>query len=95
MFISQGNKTFPSVAHALLDVWLLPLRDPTAEERRAVYERCVKIAECGISPWGRSAAQRSYSAVLLDRLTADEKAPAALAADVLAGSHACPPSSAI
>jgi hypothetical protein len=81
IFIGWGKETFPSVAHALLDVWLLPLRDPTAEERRAAYERCVKVAKRDF-PWDETTYGR-YTALLLDRLATDEKAPAALAADVL------------
>jgi hypothetical protein len=82
MFIGWEKETCPSTAHALLDIWLLPLRDPTAEERRAAYERCVKIAAHDFPPWDETI-QRGYIAVLLDRLATDEKAPAALAADVL------------
>lgn len=81
MFIAW-EETCPSAAHALLDVWLLPLRDPTAEERRIAYERCVKISTFYFEPGGVTT-QRGYIAVLLDRLATDEKAPATLAADVL------------
>lgn len=82
MFIGWEKDTCPSAAHALLDLWLLPLRNPTAEERRAAYERCVKIAEHDFPPWDETT-QGRYTTLLLDRLTTDDEAPAALAADVL------------
>jgi hypothetical protein len=82
MFIGWKKETCPSAAHVLLDMWLLPLRDPTAEERRAAYERCVKIAKSDFLAWDETT-KGQYTALLLDRLTTDEKAPAALAADVL------------
>lgn len=83
MFIGWEKDTYSSAAHALLDVWLLPLRDSTAEERRAAYERCVEFAKHDFPPWGDDTTKRGYTAVLLERLATDEKAPAALAADVL------------
>jgi hypothetical protein len=82
-FVGGGNEKFLSPAHALLDVWLLPLRDPTAEERRAVYERCIKIAKNKFFQVPKMD-QFQYIALLIDRLATDEKASAALAADVLA-----------
>lgn len=81
-FIVWEKEIYPSVAHALLDVWLLPLRDPTAEERRAAYERCVKITKMGFLPGDETTKDR-YTVLLLDRLATDEKATAALAADIL------------
>lgn len=82
LFVRWEKETCPSTAHALLHVWLLPLRDPAAEERRAAYERCAKIARQNFPPWEKTTNHR-YTAVLLDRLATDEKAPAALAADIL------------
>lgn len=82
LFINWEKEKCPSTAHALLDIWLLPLRDPAAEERRAAYERCAHIATSNFPPWGENTKPR-YTAVLLDRLATDENAPAALAADVL------------
>lgn len=82
LFVGLDKETCPSTAHALLDVWLLPLRDPAAEERRVAYERCAKIATSNFPPWDE-ATYRRYTAVLLDRLATDEKIPAAIAADVL------------
>lgn len=82
MFIGWEKDTCPSAAHTLIDLWLLPLRNPTAKERRAAYERCLKIAEHDFPPWCETT-QGRYTALLLDRLTTDDKAPAALAADVL------------
>jgi hypothetical protein len=81
-FIGWEKDTCPSAAHALLDIWLLPLRNPTAEERRTAYERCAKIAAHDFPPWDETT-QGRYTALLIDRLTTDDKAPAALAADVL------------
>jgi hypothetical protein len=82
LFIGMEKGTCLSMAHALLDVWLLPLRDPTAEERRAAYERCTNIATLNFLPWEEATKVR-YTALLLDRLATDQKASATLAADVL------------
>jgi hypothetical protein len=81
-FIGWEKDTCPSAAHALLDIWLLPLRNPTPKERRAAYERCIEIAEHDFPPWDETT-QHRYTALLIDRLSTDDKAPAALAADVL------------
>ncbi len=72
-----------SAANALLDVWLLPLRDPGPEERRAVYERCAAIATARVPvPWGIST-RGEYGVLLLERLTTDSEATTALAIDIL------------
>jgi hypothetical protein len=87
MFICWGEEeghTLLSAAHTLLDLWLLPLRDPTAEERRTVYERSVRSANNDFLQLGKTV-KYQYITVLLDRLTTDEEAPSALAADVLSG----------
>jgi hypothetical protein len=77
------KETSTSAAHALLDVWLLPLRSPTAEERRASYERCAMTVTHYTYLPGEDTIRRRYTAVLLDRLATDEKAPATLAGDIL------------
>ena len=82
MFIGWEKETCPSATHALLDVWLLPLRNPVAEERRVAYERCARIATANFPPWEEATYHR-YIAMLLDRLATDENASAVLAADVL------------
>lgn len=77
---------YPSAAHALLNVWLLPVRDATPEERRAAYARCTTIAtelEDGYRHWDRETARR-YAALLLDRLATDDAATPDLVADILA-----------
>ena len=71
-----------SAAHAMLDAWLLPLREPTPEQRRACYERCVTVAVTGFRPWGDATAAR-YARLLLDRLATDESVGPELAADLL------------
>lgn len=82
MFIGWEKEICPSAAHALLDVWLLPLRNPVAEERRVAYGRCARIATANFPPW-EDVTYRRYIAMLLDRLATDEKASAVLAADIL------------
>jgi hypothetical protein len=82
MFVAWKD-TCPSAAHTLLDVWLLPLRDATAEERRASYTRCARTVTFHKMLPGSDIFRNRYAAVLLDRLTTDEEAPAALATDVL------------
>jgi hypothetical protein len=81
-FIGWEKDACPSAAHALLDIWLLPLRNHSAKEHRAAYERCTKIAAHDFPPWDETT-QGRYTALLIDRLTTDDEAPAALAADVL------------
>lgn len=82
MFIPWRN-TCPSAAHALLDTWLLPLRDATVEERRTSYQRCARTVIYYTTLPGGDIIRCKYTAALLDRLATDEKAPTDLAADVL------------
>jgi hypothetical protein len=81
-FAAWWQESCPSAAHALIDLWLLPLRDATADERRAAYERCARIAVADIPSWDDST-REGYAALLLDRLATDEAATPTLAADVL------------
>jgi len=88
-FSIKEKKGRSSVAHALLDMWLLPLRDPTAEERQTAYRRCADIARHNL--WSEDRATGlGYTTLLLDRLATDEKASPALAADVLSTLTAVP-----
>jgi hypothetical protein len=82
MYGGWSEEACRSAAHALLEVWLLPIRDSTDEERRTAYERCFRIAT-GIFPPEDVATYRRYAALLLDRLTTDTAASPDLAADVL------------
>jgi hypothetical protein len=74
---------YHSAANALLEMLLLPLRNPSPAERRDIYEQCAAIA-AGVapSPWDAEPRYR-YAPLLLDRLITDEKAPACLVADIL------------
>jgi hypothetical protein len=71
-----------STAHALVEVWLLPLRCPEPEERRIVYERCAKVATNLELPSDQET-RYGYCSLLLDRLTTDYATPSSAAADVL------------
>ena len=82
-FPEMGGGPTPSVVHALIDAWLLPLRPATERQRLEVYLRCVKLvvaAEGLVEDWDRAA----YLRLLLDRLAQDHEASAAVVATVLA-----------
>ena len=79
------NRSLCSATNALLDVWLLPVRDPQSEDPGAVYERCAAIATGeAVSPQILDDdTRRKYAALLLDRLTMDTTVLPSLAADIL------------
>lgn len=81
--ISGGEQEPPrSAAHVLLDAWLMPLRNPPAEQRRATYLRCVDLAVSPIEPWDEPV-RAGYTTLLLERLTTDDQVPADVVAEVL------------
>jgi len=85
LFSGREGGTLSSEAHALLDVWVLPMRNPIAEDRRAAYMRATEsiasLCKAGSTPRFSEIAV-CYLALFLDRLTTDEKASAVLVADV-------------
>jgi hypothetical protein len=72
-----------SPANALLDVWLLPLRDLNPDLRRVTYERCAVIATTLALPFWDREMRCKYASLLLDRLATDTGAGADLAAEIL------------
>ncbi|MFG1952593.1 NACHT domain-containing protein [Micromonospora sp. NPDC048830] len=82
LFHDAGSGVVTSVARALADAWLLPLRPATQQERRDVYLRCVRLASGtrGLTDdWDRAAFLR----LLLDRLAGDREASVPLVTEVL------------
>ncbi|GAA1856746.1 NACHT domain-containing protein [Asanoa iriomotensis] len=72
----------PSAAHALLDAWLSPLREETADERRKSYARAAGIATHDWPPWSRE--QRlGFASLVLDRLATDDHVQPRVVAEVL------------
>ncbi|WP_229403518.1 NACHT domain-containing protein [Micromonospora okii] len=81
-FPDAGLGVATSVARALVDAWLLPLRPATQQERRTVYLRGVRLALTGghlVDDWDRAAFLR----LLLDRLATDREVTPDVVADVL------------
>jgi hypothetical protein len=82
VFPDAGAGLGISVAHALVDAWLLPLRPTTEQERRTVYLRAVRLALAAgdlVADWDRAAFLR----LLLDRVAADGEAAPGVVAEVL------------
>jgi hypothetical protein len=79
-FVGEGGEPAVSAAHALVDVWLLPLRQVDPEERRSAYERCASFATS--RSWDE-ATRIEYTSTLLRALAVDLDAPTALVADIL------------
>lgn len=79
--MEKGN-SFASPARVLIEAWLLPLRYPEPEERKAIYQRCAALAIDSSFPWSVISRYR-YTSLFLERLTTDHAAPASLIADLL------------
>ncbi|GIJ51367.1 hypothetical protein Val02_82530 [Virgisporangium aliadipatigenens] len=64
-----------SVAQALLEVWLLPVRhDLTPAEREDTYRRCAVIVSCNYAPWS-SQTRAAAMTLLVHALMRDDAAP--------------------
>lgn len=81
-FRRVAGERYVSAAHALLDVWLLPLQQPTAEHRRQVYETCIRTAVTDTQAWEASA-RPAFIQTLLRLIAADYQLPASVALDLL------------
>ncbi|GIF68211.1 hypothetical protein Ais01nite_62460 [Asanoa ishikariensis] len=77
---SPDNRS--SAAHLLLDAWLIPTRELTSGERQVAYERAAMAATYDWPMWG-SQQRLDFARLLLDRITTDDHAPAALATEVV------------
>lgn len=80
VFFGFDDDEYGSAAHALLNTWLLPLREVTSDERQRTYVRCAKVA---MSRALKDDERPRYARLLLDRLATDSDASAALVAEVL------------
>lgn len=78
-FVGFGDD-YGSTANALLQAWLLPLREATSEERQLIYLRCARIA---VSRALSDDDRPLYARLLVDRLATDSDASLALVAEVL------------
>ncbi|WP_328375832.1 hypothetical protein [Micromonospora zamorensis] len=79
-FVGFGNDDYGSAAHALLQAWLLPLREATSDERQRSYLRCARLA---VSRALNEDERPLYARLLVDRLATDPDVSAALVAEVL------------
>jgi hypothetical protein len=81
-FVGWLPDTRPSALQALIDVWLLPIRNPTDEQRKSSYQRCTQIARYAFPRWSDTS-QVAYTRLLVTALTTDHDAPIAVTAEVL------------
>ncbi|MEU4780763.1 hypothetical protein [Micromonospora sp. NPDC023633] len=79
-FLGFDDGEYGSAAHALLDAWLLPTREPTSDERHRTYMRCALVVT---SRALKDDERPYYARLLLDRLTTDPDASADLVADLM------------
>ncbi|TDB97712.1 hypothetical protein E1091_08230, partial [Micromonospora fluostatini] len=86
--VDPGSGGLTSAAHTLLDLWLLPVRPTTAEDRATVYLRCAATAAT-LRATGREHVAAQHVTLLLDRLAEDQDADPGLVFEVL---HATWPS---
>ena len=77
-YSASADGIYVSAAYALLDVWMVPLRSVTDEERRRIYLTCA-----GMAPLFPGLDRVRYARLLLDRLATDFEATPAMVNDVV------------
>jgi len=73
--IGWQGEPYRSAAQALLEVWLLPARSVTPDERRHAYDSCLEIACYAFPPWNQET-RTAYASMLIHAMTVDNEASA-------------------